>query len=316
MINNVIAVFHNDNEVGKLSMNNGGDIVFQYSLSWIKNGFSISPFFLPLESRTFVFDRSQELDGLCGCFYDSLPDQWGYILLKKYLKTKRIDCDSLDVFNRLHYSNDNVAGSLRYKPIHDLQTSSENIDLDEMYEKAIKVLNNENLENLDEIFALGSSIGGSRPKINLNIDGHLYIIKYPNSTDGKNMGEMEFDYMNTAKECGIKTPNVRLFPSNNCSGYFGIERFDRKDNKKIHTITAASLVNKNAFTTVFTYRDIFKLTNILTNGNKDDLEQIFRIMVFNYLAHNEDDHAKNLSFIYIQLYHQIFNNSIKNVKSF
>ena len=108
MINNVITVFHNDNEVGKLSMNNGGDIVFQYSPSWIKNGFSISPFFLPLESRTFVFDESQELDGLCGCFYDSLPDQWGYILLKKYLKTKGVFIVLLTIKNA---SNKDVAVS-------------------------------------------------------------------------------------------------------------------------------------------------------------------------------------------------------------
>lgn len=303
MLDNVITVFHNDKEVGKLAMSNGRDIVFQYSPSWIKDGFSISPFFLPLESRTFVFDESQEIDGLCGCFYDSLPDQWGYILLKKYLKTKGIDYDSLSVLERLCYSNNNSTGSLRYEPAHKTKLSIDSANLDKIYEKSIRILNDENLTEFDDLFSLGSSSGGSRPKINLNIDGHLYIIKYPNSTDGKNMGGMEFDYMNTAKECEIKIPDIRLFPSNNCSGYFGIERFDRKDNKKIHTITAASLVNKNAFTTVFTYRDIFKLTNILTNGNKDDLEQIFRIMVFNYLAHNEDDHAKNISFIYNEELH-------------
>ena len=135
MKNNIITVFHNDIEVGKLAFNQDRNIVFEYSPSWLKSGFSISPFFLPLEARVFVFDDTYELDGLCGCFYDSLPDQWGYILLKKYLKTKEIDYDSLSVLEKLCYSNENCVGSLRYEPAYKSELSIGNADLDKIYEK-------------------------------------------------------------------------------------------------------------------------------------------------------------------------------------
>lgn len=36
----------------------------------------------------------------------------------------------------------------------------------------------------------------------------------------------------------------------------------------------------------------------MTNQNNDDLEQIFKVMCFNFASHNTDDHAKNFAFLY------------------
>ena len=41
-----------------------------------------------------------------------------------------------------------------------------------------------------------------------------------------------------------------------------------------------------------------KLTRIMTQDNKMDVENVFRRMCFNVFAHNRDDHSKNFSFVY------------------
>ena len=296
----LVTVFHNNIEVGTLGWSEDRKIIFQYSPQWIFDGFSLSPFFLPLERDVFIFDNCEHIEGICGCFYDSLPDQWSYILLKKYLKKKGIDYDSLDTLEKLCYSSSDAIGSLNYLPCKNnnfLKISS--YELDGIFDKTRKILDGEEVDSFDEIFSLGSSSGGSRPKINVIIDKDKYIVKFPNNHDLVNMGQMEYDYMSCAKECGIVVPEIKLLPSKVCSGYFAIKRFDIKpDNSKKYVISASSILNKNAFDSVFSYNNLFKLTSILTNSSLQDIEQLFRVMVFNYLADNQDDHAKNFSFIF------------------
>lgn len=295
----IVTVFHNDIEVGKLGWLDDRSIIFQYAPSWVENGFPLSPFCLDLNYEVYNFKNLYELEGISGCFYDSLPDQWSYILLKKYLKKKGVDYDSLNTLEKLTYRSKNGIGSLNYYPCrNDEFNSLTEAELDEIFFKTQRVLNEEEILNFDQLFALGSSSGGSRPKIDLLVNGENYIIKFPNSHDMKNMGKMEYDYMSTAKKCGINVPNIKLFPSKICSGYFGIKRFDIVGKKKRYVISLSSLVNKNPFTTVFTYKSLFKITSIMTNSCLKDLEQLYRIMVFNYLSNNQDDHAKNFSFIY------------------
>lgn len=297
-MNDIIRVFHNKIEVGKLGYQNN-KIIFQYNSQWVKKGFSIFPKVLPLNNDVFIFNDAYELEGLYGPFYDSLPDQWGYILVKRFLKTKGIDYDSLGVLEKLLYVSKYSIGSLNYKPSKKFEKLIHKINLDTIYEQTTRILNDEEIEDYDELFSLGGSSGGSRPKINLKIGDKLYIVKFPSSQDSKNMGQMEFDYMNVAKQCKINIPNILLFPSNKYNGFFGIERFDyKKDGSKYFVITASSLYNKDPFNTVFSYKHLFMLTSYLTNHNLEDIEQLYRIMVFNCLANNQDDHAKNISFIY------------------
>ncbi len=46
------------------------------------------------------------------------------------------------------------------------------------------------------------------------------------------------------------------------------------------------------------YHTLMKLTSILSRGNEADLLEMYRRMCFNVFAHNQDDHAKNFSWIY------------------
>lgn len=105
------------------------------------------------------------------------------------------------------------------------------------------------------------------------------------------MGEIEYNYSLLAKECGIRMAETRLFEGS----YFGVERFDRSPKGKIHTISAAGLLNANYRIPCLDYSLLLKLTLSLTK----DMEQVadmFRLMVFNILISNRDDHAKNFSF--------------------
>lgn len=91
----------------------------------------------------------------------------------------------------------------------------------------------------------------------------------------------------------------RLFDSEKCEGYFGTKRFDRKtDGSKIHMLTASAILEMDFEQPVLDYADLMKLTRILTENNRTDMEEMYRRMCFNVYAHNRDDHAKNFSFLY------------------
>ena len=94
-----------------------------------------------------------------------------------------------------------------------------------------KILNTEYSDKLDELYRLGGTSGGARPKIMTTIDDEEWIIKFPAHVDGINAGKMEYDYSCCAKKCGITMSETRLFPSEQCEGYFGTKRFDRIKDK-------------------------------------------------------------------------------------
>jgi serine/threonine-protein kinase HipA len=88
-------------------------------------------------------------------------------------------------------------------------------------------------------------------------------------------------------------PNTRLFDNK----YFGVERFDRTENAKIHTISAAGLLNADYRIPSLDYSDLLKICLDLTK-NMEEVFALFRLMVFNVAISNRDDHAKNFSFQY------------------
>ena len=80
--------------------------------------------------------------------------------------------------------------------------------------------------------------------------------------------------------------------------YFGTERFDRNDKGKIHSISAAGLLNVDYRIPSLDYSLLMKLSLNLTRDIQQ-VTQMFRLMVFNVIISNRDDHAKNFSFQYI-----------------
>lgn len=299
--NDTLNVFYDNRHVGTLALTSSHKVAFQYSEEWLRNGFSISPFSLPLEKKVFVPSESC-FDGLFGVFADSLPDNWGRLLLSRLLKERNISMDSISVLDRLAIVGSSGMGALEYRPEMSIAPKTDEDDLDELAEQCRRILNTEYSDKLDELFYLGGSSGGARPKVLTEIDGTDWIIKFPAHVDSKDAGKMEYDYSVCAKTCGILMPETKLFLSKNCKGYFGVTRFDRTDEdgkkKKRQMLTAAALLELDYTQPSLDYNSLMKLTKILTGNNTSDMEGMFRIMCFNVFAHNRDDHSKNFSFLY------------------
>ena len=281
--NNVIQVFFEKQLVGQLTMH-GHNTAFEYDEEWLNNGFPISPFSLPLEKQIFVPSKPY-FGGLFGVFADSLPDAWGRLLL-----------------DRLAIIGDSGMGALRYHPKISFPEEYFTDNLDELAAQCHKILNMEYSEKLDELYRLGGTSGGARPKIMTKIDGEPWIIKFPAHIDGKNAGKMEYDYAVCAKECQIAMSDFKLFHSDSCPGYFGTKRFDRvRDTngmKRVHMLTAAAILELDFQQPSLDYHSLMKLTKILTRNNSFDIENLYRRMCFNVYAHNRDDHSKNFSYLY------------------
>ena len=291
-----LKVFYNDILVGTLAKTPDRVVAFEYDSDWLNNGFSISPFSLPLIKKVFI-PKYDPFSGLFGVFNDSLPDGWGRLLVDRLFLKNKINPAEIDSLNRLAVVQESGMGALIYKPEHRFESENSISDYDILAQECSKILESQNPDNLDELFQLGGSSGGARPKILTSINNENWIIKFPSSSDSKNIGEKEYQYSLCAKDCGINMTETRLFPSKVCSGYFGIKRFDRKNGKKVHMLSASGLLETSHRLPNLDYNTLMKLTLELTR-NYEDIEQLFRLMCFNVFAHNRDDHSKNFSFLY------------------
>lgn len=299
--NKALQVLFDNRVVGTLALAANHKVVFQYDDSWLEQGFSISPFSLPLENQVFVPTKDY-FDGLFGVFADSLPDHWGRLLLKRLLLAHEQNPDKLTVIDRLAIVGKSGMGALTYYPEQSFSEENDNTDLDELAFQCQKILHTEYSDKLDELYRLGGTSGGARPKIMTTINDEDWIIKFSAHVDGENAGKMEYDYSCCARKCGITMSETKLFPSEVCEGYFGIKRFDRisdiSGTKRVHMLTAAALLELDFEQPSLDYHSLMKLTKIITRDNKDDVENMFQRMCFNVFAHNRDDHSKNFTYLY------------------
>ena len=299
--NKALQVLFDNRVVGTLALAANHKVVFQYDDSWLEQGFSISPFSLPSENQVFVPTKDY-FDGLFGVFADSLPDHWGRLLLKRLLLAHEQNPDKLTVIDRLAIVGKSGMGALTYYPEQSFSEENDNTDLDELAFQCQKILHTEYSDKLDELYRLGGTSGGARPKIMTTINDEDWIIKFSAHVDGENAGKMEYDYSCCARKCGITMSETKLFPSEVCEGYFGIKRFDRisdiSGTKRVHMLTAAALLELDFEQPSLDYHSLMKLTKIITRDNRDDVENMFRRMCFNVFAHNRDDHSKNFTYLY------------------
>ena len=291
-----LKVFYNNKLVGTLAKTPDKLVAFEYDSEWLATGFSISPLSLPLQKKVYL-PKFEPFDGLFGVFNDSLPDGLGRLLVDRLLLKNKINPSEIDNLNRLAVVQKSGMGALTYKPEHKFETQEQVSDYDKLATECSKILESQNSDNLDELFKLGGSSGGARPKILTKINGEDWIIKFPSSQDPKNIGEQEYKYSLVAKDCRINMTETQLFPSKICSGYFGIKRFDRQNGRKVHMVSVSGLLETSHRLPNLDYNILMKLTLELTK-NYQDIEQLYRLMCFNVFAHNRDDHSKNFSFLY------------------
>lgn len=157
---------------------------------------------------------------------------------------------------------------------------------------------------MQSLLTVGTSAGGRQSKaiiaINRNSgevrsgqiarleDYDYYLLKFGNAEYSS--AELEMTYYELARKAGVDMMLSRLY-SVNGKNHFMTMRFDRRNSKKVFTQTLAAL-----YPDADSYEKLLTVCRKLHLPESDCLE-IFRLMVFNIIANNTDDHNKNFSFI-------------------
>ncbi|MBN2689623.1 MAG: type II toxin-antitoxin system HipA family toxin [Gammaproteobacteria bacterium] len=296
--------------VGRLALRNQ-IIYFAYDDNFLKHGIEISPFKCPLQPGVQTFDPFV-FAGLPGVFYDSLPDGWGRLLLDRNMQSVGVLPKQLTQLDRLAHVGQNGMGALIYEPDYGEEDNPQTISLDQLADGAKEILQGNVSDVLQELLELNGSSAGARPKAmiglnqqknsiihgtyDLDDDFEHWLVKFPNAIDGNDAGAIEYVYALMAKKAGIEISDSHLFPSTNGAGYFASKRFDRNNNRRLHMHSVCGLLHSDFRTPVLDYKELIALTLALTKDMRE-AEKMFRLAVFNVLAHNRDDHAKNFSFI-------------------
>ncbi|MEI7983177.1 MAG: type II toxin-antitoxin system HipA family toxin [Bacteroidota bacterium] len=288
----IIDVFIHDEPVGRLAMAPDRRCRFEYNESWLKSGFSISPFYLPLQPGLFTA-RYDPFDGLFGVFGDSLPDGWGALLIDRWLLKRGIQPATLTPLDRLVLVGRYGMGALTYEPDRSPETDTDTKDILLLAHEAERVLQQDYSGQLELLIRKGESSGGARPKVLLKTGDEEWLIKFPSSSDPPDIGAREYLYSQVAKQCSILMPETRLFENK----YFGVKRFDRFGGIRIHVHSVCGLLYASFRYPSIDYTELMKATMALTS-DINEVARMFRLMVFNVLTGNRDDHAKNFSFLY------------------
>jgi len=296
--------------VGRIALQNR-KIFFEYASDFLGRGLELSPFKLPLKPGVMVCEE-RVFDGLFGVFNDSLPDGWGRLLLDRKLQKMGLNPDNMTPLDRLQYVGSHGMGALVYEPeIYGEDFKQFHEDLDVIANECLQFQEQDEDQYVDELLVMNGSSAGARPKILVNLTSnnkkfeveanpHIaqsnWIIKFRSSIDPKDVGSIEYAYHLMAVDAGLDVPEARLFPSKKGGGYFGVKLFDRNESTFLHMHTFSGLLHIDHRVPCVDYEALMKATFWLTKDIRE-CEKQFRNVVFNVLAHNRDDHAKNFSFL-------------------
>lgn len=301
---------------------------FEYAPSFIKKKLELSPLVNPLSSKiieakagqnytnveSMTFDTSK---GLPLFISDSLPDKFGTALFTKYLEKEGKNYRDLTPLEKLSYIGSRGMGALEFRPSKNKTASNENLDIKKLNQLSQSLLNNEPVGNIDDmanLFHIGTSPGGAQPKVLINIDtktGNIYrgdqipgkdqkgwILKFNRdngSTIDQHRGKIEYVYYLIACKAQINIMESQLIEIDG-EHYFMTQRFDRVDGQKIHTQTLHAFAGMNfKLPNTYSYEQIFTTLNQV-KMDYEAREQLFRVMVFNVIGRNVDDHTKNFGF--------------------
>lgn len=291
-IDKLIVRYH-DRDVGVLSLTPDNKLcAFEYDRQWLVDGFSISPFELPLKPGLFIA-KPEPFAGDFGVFEDSLPDGYGRYLMHKVLLKQGINDFNQSALERLSFVGNGGMGALEYYPRMEFGQEGKVSDFDALQEKALEVLREKNDEDAGLLLFNSRNSGGCRPKaLFSDADGH-WLVKFRHTYDPQDMGVQEYHYNELARRCGINVSDFKLVNGR----YFACRRFDiGPDGERLHVVTAGGLLNISLSSPVLDYSNLLGLTGYLTR-DEADVEEMYRRMLFNYMMENKDDHCKNFSFI-------------------
>ncbi|MDM1543269.1 type II toxin-antitoxin system HipA family toxin [Empedobacter sp. 189-2] len=321
--NQIISINFQGIEIGKIGYDeNQRKSSFQYNPEFLESNSykKIFPYVIRRTPNVQVFSEfeGETFRGLPPMIADSLPDFFGNIVFKEWLESTQKDISVITPLEQLTYVGKRGMGALEFSPAKEIK-SNQSIDVEEITEVVKKVLDlktsteEKGLSDIAllNIFKIGTSAGGARPKILVSENkntGHLipgdletsddynhYLIKLSVDEDqGYSKEKIEYIYYQIATSIGIEMMHSKLIDDK----HFATLRFDRQNGQKQHILTASGMTGwdfkkpENS-----SYENLFKLAVDLKLSHKN-IQQLYKRMVFNLVFSNIDDHLKNFSFIY------------------
>jgi serine/threonine-protein kinase HipA len=291
---------------------------FEYSDEWLKSKFAqvIDPD-LGLYSGPQYPDNKK---GNFGIFLDSSPDRWGRVLMKRreaiLARNENRQAESLmESDYLLGVYDENRIGGLRFKlkesglflnqdrslaappitSLSELQAASLRLEEDG------DVDDEEHIKWLNMLMAPGSSLGGARPKASIkDNNGDLWIAKFPSAKDEKDVGAWEMVVHTLAIKCGLNVAEAKAEQFANKYHTFLVKRFDRDKSQRIHFSSAMTMLgytdnrDENAGVSYLELVDFLSKHGARVN---EDLEELWKRIVFSISVSNTDDHLRNHGFI-------------------
>lgn len=296
--------------VGRLAYIDGVAYL-EYASSFLTSGLELSPVHHKLGPGLIKPHDQASFEGLHGIFHDSLPDGWGRLLIDRRARQLSIEPSTLTPLDRLACVGFRSIGALTYAPATNIWIDGKPVlDLDKLAIDSQQVLKGNISDILDELGRVGGSPGGARPKALIAINdkeqvihgdeevpnGYThYLVKFPGSDDPTDIAQIEQAYADMAIAAGINFPKSTLLSGENGKPYFAVQRFDRDGSKRNHMHSASGLLYSDIRIPSLDYQDLILLTRSLTRDHRQS-RSMFTLAVFNVLAHNRDDHARQFSY--------------------
>jgi len=316
-----------DEPVGVVLELENGHILFEFYDSFRRRGIEISPLHLPTSLTGPVsFEELRDkpaFNGLPGAFADSLPDSFGNSVIRAYFSARGETELAFSPVQRLLYVGERGIGALTYHPAIDMPlrpAEEESLEIATLVRDARRIVEGKTDVTIPEIYRIGSSAGGMRPKAVVLYnpgtgeirsgnadpmsDDLPCILKFDGVGDGAtadNLGvplpynRVEAAYAHVARAAGLDVSRIDLLEHDGYA-HLLVHRFDVSEGERLHQHTFGGLIHVSYQERgASSYEEYLRCVLRLGMGH-DALREAYRRMVFNVMAVNQDDHVKNLSF--------------------
>jgi len=282
---------------------------FEYDRMWLENPvrFSLDP---ALQVGPGAFHTAADTP-MFGAIGDSAPDRWGRALMRRAERRRAERAGtaprSLQEIDFLLLVDDEARqGALRFAvkeggPFlreEEVKRIPPLVELPELLSAAEHVVEDKDTEeDLRLLIAPGSSLGGARPKASvIEKDGQLTIAKFPRRDDDYNTVAWEAAALALAAKAGIPVPESRVETVSDKQVIL-LRRFDRDKTVRIPFLSAMSMLGAKDRDTR-SYLEIVDALRQHGAAAEEDMEQLWRRIVFSILISNTDDHLRNHGFLY------------------
>jgi serine/threonine-protein kinase HipA len=286
---------------GKLTAE-GDQLLFNYGKSYLARDNAIALYDPELPLQAGIIPLLPGLN-MPGCIRDASPDAWGRRVLmniKLGLRGARGDAAQLDELTYLLESSSDRIGALDFQRSASMYEprSTVNVSLDELAESSERIEKGLPLSpELDQALQHGTSIGGARPKAQIESGDKKYVAKFSSTTDLYSVVKAEFISMRLAALTGLDVAPVSLSTAAQ-KDVLLVERFDRVHaGKGWHRKAMVSALTLFALDEMMaryaSYEDLAEIVRYRFADASLTLRELYGRLVFNILCGNTDDHARN-----------------------